>query len=88
MPKPKFTIPLKATETIRTVYAERVKGSGYTNNPIFAIIYDAATGRYREECIQPRDFNETLMAIFGVCVSAHEALMSAVGAYVVKEKLQ
>lgn len=69
---------LHRTEYIITAFASPAKGPGWANSPLWVIIGDRATGKMREECIQPKDFTPEIHTLYKVAAEVQAALVLAV----------
>lgn len=81
--KPKPLIRLARGEYILTAYCQPAAGPGWANTPLWVIIGSGGKPT-RTECIQPEDQTPAMYHLYGVCATAHAALMGAVS-QVVKE---
>lgn len=69
---------LNKDDTILTAYAESAKGPGWSNQPIWVIVYHPPTGEIRRECLQPEDHTPEISALYSVSEAAHRAMTSEV----------
>lgn len=78
-----MVIDLSRTERVVAVVPEQCSGPGWTNFVTFVYIHDAATGRYRVECIQPTDRSAALHYLFTAGAAMCASLIAAVPTRVV-----
>lgn len=70
-------INLKSHDHILTAYAESAAGPGWANYPVWVIIRDAS-GKLREECIQPSEQTVRMEYLYSVSQAAHLSMREAV----------
>ena len=71
-------ISLAAHEFIVAVTCESAAGLGWANAITWVHIIDNATGKYRNEVIQPTERTPALHELHGIGVAVHQALIAAV----------
>jgi hypothetical protein len=71
-------------EQIVTAYAERARGPGWSNNPIWVIVRDSG-GNLREECLQPAELSLEMYHLYGVSEAAHHSMVEAVRRHVIAQ---
>lgn len=82
--KPK-EIKLEQGERVIAIVPERAVGPGWGNAPVWVWIGDAATGKCRQECIQPEERTEAMHALYDIGEAVHCALVRAVPCKRIKE---
>ena len=75
---------LSESDRIVNAYAERAYGPGWSNYPIWVVVYNNNNGEYRLECINPKDesmepaFTNSMWALYDVSEAAHKSMVDAV----------
>lgn len=76
---------LNKNEYVVTAYASRASGPGWANTPVWVVICDRSTGKFREECLQPNEQSEGMRILYGVSEQAHTAMMHEVCMFLVRK---
>jgi len=61
-------------------YAQSAAGPGWANTPFWVIIYDANTGKLRQEALQPDETPDGIKAIYAISETVHNTLLSTLRA--------
>jgi hypothetical protein len=67
---------LQPTERILTAYAQPAKGPGWNNRPLWVII-ENRNGEIRQECLQQREFSDSIHVLYDIAAEVHARLMEA-----------
>lgn len=71
-------VRLEPNEYIVTAYASPASGPGWANSPICVVILNSATGKMREDCIQPADQTAEMLTLYAFSSLAHSQMTAAV----------
>ena len=58
-------------EFIVTAYAEPAAGPGWANSPLWIVIANKATGKWRQDCLQPDEQTAEMSALYAFSALAH-----------------
>lgn len=79
-------LKLNERDEIVATRAENHSGPGWSNQTVRVFVVDYLTQKLRSECIQGRDFDRNIRALFDVCVAADKAMAAAVERFVVRKE--
>lgn len=73
--QPKSYLPILGPDDhIVTAYAESACGPGWANWPIWVLVRNNATGKIRQECIQPDRQTEKMRTLYAFSQIAHKEM--------------
>jgi hypothetical protein len=79
-------LELTEEERICTAYAEKCKGPGWSNRPVWVIVENILTGEIRAKCMQPSQQSEEILALYNISHEVNKALTRAVYKVLLKDK--
>lgn len=71
-------IKLGEHERIVAVVPQRASGPGWANSPTWVHIVDHATGKWRQECLQPEEHSAELLTIYSIGALLCQQLITTV----------
>lgn len=76
--KSKHSVRLEEFEYIVTAYAQPAAGPGWANSPMWVVIANNSTGKFRQDCIQPEEQTAEMSALYAFSALAHGRMTSLV----------
>lgn len=71
-------ILLEEHERIVTAFAQAAAGPGWANSPLWIIIANAVTGKWRQECLQPDEQTPEMALLYEFSALAHGRMTALV----------
>jgi hypothetical protein len=71
-------VKLDEHEYIVTAYAKPASGPGWANKPLWVVIGNKETGKFREDCIQPMEQTAGMVELYDFSALAHERMTNLV----------
>lgn len=72
-------------ETIICAYAQKARGSGWANQPLWYIVQDGDK-KLHEECLQPDEQSKEIGLLYDISETVHNALLYALECHITRRK--